>query len=95
MGQRIGFFKLSILVIMLFTTVVAGTAQELCEELSREIFEDTDENCSEASNENACYGFDSISATFFDEISDNFSGPVIYWTCCNYIPCILRLSMKN
>jgi len=74
MGQRIGFFKLSILVIMLFTTVVAGTAQELCEELSREIFEDTDENCSEASNENACYGFDSISATFFDEISDNFSG---------------------
>ena len=75
MNKRIGFFKSAMLIIMLFSSIVAATAQELCEELSREIFEDTDDNCSEAVNENACYGFDSISATFFEDVGGGFTGP--------------------
>lgn len=75
MNQRIGFLRYCVLIIMLFSGVYVGTVQELCEELSREIFEDTDDNCSDTDDENACYGFDTISATFFEDVGDNFSGP--------------------
>lgn len=75
MQKQVGLIKYCFLIIMLFSSIVAGTAQELCEELSREIFEETDDNCAESDNESACYGFDTISATFFEDVGDNFSDP--------------------
>lgn len=75
MSQKRTLWKTCTLVLMLFSSVIAGVAQELCEELSREIFQDTDDNCAEAQDQNVCYGFDSISATFFEDTGSSFSVP--------------------
>lgn len=75
MIKRRKFHKYSIFLILLFTTIVAGTAQQLCEEITREIFESTEANCAETANERACYGFDNISVTFFEDIGDSFTNP--------------------
>ena len=75
MIKRRKFHKYSIFLILLFTTVIAGTAQQLCEEITREIFESTEANCAETANERACYGFDNISVTFFEDIGDSFTNP--------------------
>jgi hypothetical protein len=46
--------------------IMVSHAQELCEALVREAFEAVTQNCGDLENANACYGFDSISATFYE-----------------------------
>lgn len=75
MTQKQTLWKYCLFFIMIFSTIIAGSAQELCEELSREIFEDTDDNCANALDQNVCYGFDSINASFFEETDNSFSVP--------------------
>jgi hypothetical protein len=42
-------------------------AQELCEVLAREVWEEVTNNCDDTDTENACYGNDSLIATFIED----------------------------
>lgn len=53
---------------LLSVTIVA---QELCEELAREIFEDVSQNCSGLEGAKACFGHGGLSATFNSQLDAN------------------------
>lgn len=74
MNYRTQWWKIFVFMVLIFTSITAS-AQELCEEIAREVFEETNANCSEANNESVCYGYSSISSTFFQDVGDGFQAP--------------------
>lgn len=75
MKQR-GLLTNLLLFLVLGVTITASFAQELCEALVRDAWEVVTENCSEAGNQSACYGHDSLEATFMTaEAADSFLNP--------------------
>lgn len=63
MKQR-GLLTNFLLFVVLGVTITASFAQELCEALVRDAWEVVTENCGEIGNQSACYGHDSLEATF-------------------------------
>lgn len=75
MKQR-GMLTNFLLFLMLGVTITASFAQELCEALVRDAWEVVTENCLEAGNQSACYGHDSLEATFTEAAAvSNFLNP--------------------
>lgn len=66
MRQRTTLLTNFLLFLLLGITVSSAFAQELCETLVREAWEAVTDNCGETGKQRACYGHDSLHATFTD-----------------------------
>jgi len=56
--------------LILISTTIATTAQDLCEALVKEAMEQTNDNCLETDLNNGCYGYDRLLATFHQSQED-------------------------
>lgn len=64
------------LFLVLGVTITASFAQELCEVLVRDAWEEVTENCGDAGTQRACYGHDSLEVTFTaDDVVTEFLNP--------------------
>jgi hypothetical protein len=74
--MKIRRFPVYAVAVMLLTVVMVTRAQELCKELADDAMDEMEANCIDADGQTACYGFDSLTATFNEAIdSDTFSDP--------------------
>jgi len=55
---------------MLLIIAIPATAQRLCEAIVDNALEQAGENCAELSGDQACYGYDTLSPTFFEDVDE-------------------------
>jgi|GEM_PF-6465441 len=68
MKQRLPVFIMSVCLVLVFTLPVG--AQRLCEAIVEKALEQAGENCGELSGDVACYGYDTLSPTFYEDTDE-------------------------